>query len=261
MFQTVAPQGACLGSARPVREPRRGVIGCVQPRCAPPACERRGTRVVATATFDEGSLQSLTSVNLGPSGAKTSPAPGQVPAEKTVSVNDVELKSDLGIDYSDLKACLAEGRFQDADDETRALLIKMAGEQAVKRGWVYFTEVRTIPAADLETVDNLWRVHSNGKFGYSAQREVWVQNRRQWPRFFKTINWVFSENNHYRKWPSEFTYSLDAKKGHLPLTNALRGTQLFQEILEHPAINKPKTGPSAGGSKLGSSDDDKPSWL
>ena len=26
----------------------------------------------------------------------------------------------------------------------------------------------------------------------------------------------------------EFTYSMDAPKGHLPLTNALRGTELFQ---------------------------------
>ena len=32
----------------------------------------------------------------------------------------------------------------------------------------------------------------------------------------------------YRKWPSEFDYSQAAPKGHLPLTNALRGTQLFQ---------------------------------
>jgi hypothetical protein len=39
-----------------------------------------------------------------------------------------------------------------ADDETRALLIKMAGPGAVARGWVYFTEVKSIPAEDLQTV-------------------------------------------------------------------------------------------------------------
>lgn len=36
------------------------------------------------------------------------------------------------------------------------------------------------------------------------------------------------ENNVYRKWPAEFMYTMDAPKGHLPLTNALRGTQLIQ---------------------------------
>lgn len=39
-----------------------------------------------------------------------------------------------------------------ADDETRALLIKMAGAGAVGRGWVYFTEIKTIPVEDLQTV-------------------------------------------------------------------------------------------------------------
>jgi hypothetical protein len=46
-----------------------------------------------------------------------------------------------GQDYSKLRDLLAEGKFQDADDETRALLIKLAGPGAVERKWVYFTEV------------------------------------------------------------------------------------------------------------------------
>lgn len=41
-----------------------------------------------------------------------------------------------------------------------------------------------------------------------------------------------------RKWPKEFTYSTEANRGHLPLTNCLRGTQLFKAILEHPAFIK-----------------------
>ncbi len=42
----------------------------------------------------------------------------------------------------------------------------------------------------------------------------------------KQIDWVSGENNIYRKWPLEFKYTLDAPRGHLPLTNALRGTQV-----------------------------------
>lgn len=47
-----------------------------------------------------------------------------------------------GVDYTQLRDLLSEGKFQDADDETRALLIKLAGPEAVDRKWVYFTEVR-----------------------------------------------------------------------------------------------------------------------
>lgn len=44
-----------------------------------------------------------------------------------------------------------------------------AGPGAQKRGWVYFSEVEAIPAADMKTMDLLWRAASNGRFGYSVQ--------------------------------------------------------------------------------------------
>jgi hypothetical protein len=87
------------------------------------------------------------------------------------------LNPQLGLDYSALRDYLAAGDVRKADDETRALLIKMAGQGAVQRGWVYFTEIPTIPAADLQTVDQLWRAASNNRFGYSVQKEMWVQVR------------------------------------------------------------------------------------
>jgi len=45
------------------------------------------------------------------------------------------------MDYTHLKELLGAGDFQKADDETRILLIKLAGTGAVERKWVYFTEV------------------------------------------------------------------------------------------------------------------------
>lgn len=77
------------------------------------------------------------------------------------------------------------------------------------------------------------------------QKEMWIQNQRRWPKFFKAIDWVQGENAVYRKWPAEFNYSYEATKGHMPLTNALRGTQLFEAIFQHPAFDKSA---AAGGS-------------
>lgn len=59
------------------------------------------------------------------------------------------------------------------------------------------------------------------------------------------------ENNVYRKWPAEFTYTEEGPKGHLPLTNALRGTQLIEAIFEHPAFAR----------KGESSSNGPPSWM
>ena len=41
-----------------------------------------------------------------------------------------------------------------------------AGPAAQQRGWVYFSEVKFIPAQDMRTMDALWRAASANKFGY-----------------------------------------------------------------------------------------------
>ena len=52
--------------------------------------------------------------------------------------------------YDQLQQHLREQDFQRADDETRSKLIQLAGKDAVKRGWVYFSEVQFVPAQDLQ---------------------------------------------------------------------------------------------------------------
>lgn len=161
------------------------------------------------------------------------------------------------MDYSKLRDLLKDGKWREAEDETRAKLIEAAGPGAQARNWVYWSEVKSIPVEDMRTLDTLWSAASGGKFGYKVQRDLWLQNRRQWTRFFQAIDWVQGENNVYRKWPTEFKYDVSAPKGHLPLTNALRGTRLFEAIMEHPAIAEAGKA-SAGG---GTSSSATPDWL
>jgi len=98
-------------------------------------------------------------------------------------------------------------------------------------------QVKDIPTEDMETFDALWVASSGGKFGFSVQRSIWRACDEKWSKFFLAIDWLVGENLNYRVWPKEFTYTVpEAAKGHLPLTNALRGTQLFQAILQHPAF-------------------------
>lgn len=46
------------------------------------------------------------------------------------------------------------------------------------------------------------------------------------------------EQYNYRSFPSEFIWDMEEgpPEGHLPLTNALRGTQLLTCVLNHPAF-------------------------
>lgn len=46
------------------------------------------------------------------------------------------------------------------------------------------------------------------------------------------------EQYNYRAFPNEFIWENDEEtpEGHLPLTNALRGTQLLNSIFNHPAF-------------------------
>ncbi|KAM0005755.1 putative GUN4-like superfamily protein [Helianthus debilis subsp. tardiflorus] len=142
-----------------------------------------------------------------------------------------------------LRRLLDANDFREADEETRRLIIALAGEAAQKRGYVFFSEVQFIEEADLKTIDQLWRNHSNNKFGYSVQKRLWEKADKDFTKFFIKVGWMKKLDTevlqyNYRAFPDEFTWELtdETPEGHLPLTNALRGTQLLSCILTHPAF-------------------------
>ncbi|CAN1167840.1 Tetrapyrrole-binding protein, chloroplastic [Linum perenne] len=144
-----------------------------------------------------------------------------------------------------LRHHLAAQDFRQADEETRRLLIVLAGEPAVTRGYVFFSEVKFISTDDLRAIDELWLEHSGGKFGYSVQKKLWVKKcKMDFTKFFIKVGWMKKlessevEQFNYRAFPGEFIWELgdDTPEGHLPLTNALRGTQLLNCVLNHPAF-------------------------
>ena len=121
---------------------------------------------------------------LGPSLA--SPAASAAPSQTHANLSFL---IQAGIDWAPLRTALAASDFRAADDEHRARLIALAGPAAVARGWVYFSEVKSMPATDLRVMDALWRAASGGKFGFSAQREVRERRREERtrrPRLFPT---------------------------------------------------------------------------
>lgn len=145
----------------------------------------------------------------------------------------VALRSPAGIDYTPLVQLLAQQDFEEADRLTLAKLCELSGTAAVKRGWVYFTEVEQISVEDLQTIDHLWRVYSEDKFGYSVQRELWLGVNKDWDRLWPKIGW--KSGNIWTRYPKEFIWDLSAPRGHLPLSNQLRGVRVISSLLSHPA--------------------------
>jgi GUN4-like/ARM-like repeat domain, GUN4-N terminal len=145
----------------------------------------------------------------------------------------VPLRSARGIDYRLLQELLAKQDFQTADSLTRQKLCELAGEGAIARKWVYFTEVEAFPDEDLQTIDALWRVHSEGKFGFSVQRKLWISVGGDFPKLWPKIGW--KSGNDWTKYPEGFIWSLEAPIGHLPLLNQLRGVRVTASLFSHPA--------------------------
>lgn len=145
----------------------------------------------------------------------------------------VALKSDRNIDYTELQQLLAQQRFQDADRLTIQKLCELAGESATLRKWLYFTEVENFPIVDLHTIDRLWLAHSDYHFGFSVQRQIWLSTGKKWEKLWTKIGWKSGYT--WTRYPDGFTWSLTAPRGHLPLSNQLRGVRVIAALLGHSA--------------------------
>ena len=146
--------------------------------------QRRGSVKAEAAGLDEGVTTS--SGLLGPSTQSQRKSSSPEPAG---DVGGVELASEVPVpaahkraplhtmhvltwsvlcqvdmDYTSLRDALQQGDFQQADDLTRAALITLAGPDAEKRNWVYFSEVKFISNIDLQTIDKLWRAASKNRY-------------------------------------------------------------------------------------------------
>jgi hypothetical protein len=144
----------------------------------------------------------------------------------------IPLETELEVDYRELQQLLARQEFEAADKLTTQKLCELAGEGAMQRKWVYFTEVKQFPEADLRTLDRLWLMHSGGKFGFSVQRELWLALGKNWDSFWPKINW--KAGNIWTRYPGSFQWNLEAPRGHLPLSNQLRGVRVMEALLTHP---------------------------
>ncbi|MBM5790167.1 MAG: GUN4 domain-containing protein [Cyanobacteria bacterium M_surface_10_m1_298] len=146
------------------------------------------------------------------------------------------VSSAQGLDYAPLQRALIEQNFEEADRLTSEHLRELAGSDAVKRGYVYYSEVPPMAASDLEGLDRLWVCFSQARFGFSVQLRLLRSLGGRWDRLWPRIGW--KQAGIWTRYPKAFTWSLEAPEGHLPLVNQLRGVRLMDALLSHPGVQQ-----------------------
>ena len=138
------------------------------------------------------------------------------------------------INFDKLQLNLLEQNFEEADRLTSSILRELAGKVAEKRGYVFYSEVKNMSGKDLETIDRLWKIYSQGKFGFSIQAKLLKSVGKRYDLLWPRIGW--KKDGIWTRYPSAFSWSLEAPDGHMPLVNQLRGVRLMDSILRHPSI-------------------------
>ncbi|BAY08094.1 caspase, EACC1-associated type [Calothrix sp. NIES-2098] len=134
---------------------------------------------------------------------------------------DDDLSSEKGIDYTKLRDLLAAGNWKDADYETYLVMLQTVGRE--KGDWIRSDELLNFPCTDLRTIDRLWVKYSNGRFGFSVQKEIYLSvggkpdgnyDEEAWNKFGDRVGWRVDSS-----WISYSTVIFDtsAPKGHLPV--------------------------------------------
>jgi len=151
--------------------------------------------------------------------------PNPVPLKSTPQniPNPVSLKSAKGINYSELEQLLKNKQWYDADQLTDKLMLKASGRE--EEGWIDFDSIKNFPCEDLQTIDRLWVHYSNGLYGFSVQKQIYVEcggkldfsypSNETWEKFCDRTAWK-KDGEYVNYLKPFFEDNFMNVKGHLP---------------------------------------------
>lgn len=117
--------------------------------------------------------------------------------QRAAALDEVELKSEKGIDYIKLRDLLKAQHWKEADQETYEVMIRAVGKKS--GDWFTSEDLLEFPCKDLKTIDSLWVKYSNGHFGFSVQKHIYVEcgakldgkhpGNEIWNKFGDRVGW------------------------------------------------------------------------
>ncbi|MEP6521332.1 GUN4 domain-containing protein [Microcoleus vaginatus DQ-U2] len=134
------------------------------------------------------------------------------------------LKSAQGVDYTHMRDLLAAGKWKEADQETRKVMLKAARRE--NEGWFTVESIENFPCDDLRTIDQLWVKYSQGHFGFSVQKKIWLEVGGEYGKVDYDTECKLGDRVGWRKGGSgekeawlqsvDLTFNKQAPIGHLP---------------------------------------------
>ncbi|PSN13460.1 hypothetical protein C7293_15885 [filamentous cyanobacterium CCT1] len=91
----------------------------------------------------------------------------------TPDIEEDDLSSEKGVDYRKLRNLLKAGQWRESDLETARRMLEAMGRK--EDDWIRAEELLIFPCKDLKTIDALWVKYSDGKWGFTVQRRIYVE--------------------------------------------------------------------------------------
>jgi uncharacterized caspase-like protein len=157
----------------------------------------------------------------------------------STSVNTPPTEADAPsteVDYTRLTELLTAKQWKDADQETHDVMLKISYQEAgghsqSGEGLLDTGSLGNFPCEALAKIDQLWVKASNGKFGFSVQKKIYVDDcggKPDDPDHFDENPWYcLADKVGWRvngAWleDSQVTYDATAPIGHLPISGIFR---------------------------------------
>ncbi len=135
------------------------------------------------------------------------------------------LISSTGVDYTKLRDYLSIKKWKEADQETWAVMCQslsmIAGTQ------LEISHIDQLPCEDLQTCDRLWLHYSQGRFGFSIQKQIYESVKGDYVRFCDRVNWP-TYNSATASAQVRFSYK--SPPGHLPSRSWVGGVQWLRHL-------------------------------
>lgn len=165
------------------------------------------------------------------------PKPQVSPTQLDIPINPnsaaTNSTSAARVDYRILENLLAQGKWQEADEETGHVMLRVAGRE--KDRYLRVEDTEKFPCTDLRMIDTLWVKYSKGRFGFSVQKRIWESvggtpdaDYKTYERFSDRIKWRLKNDGVGGYWIeyASLTFSvekapdgkMEAPDGHLPVS-------------------------------------------
>ena len=123
--------------------------------------------------------------------------------------------------FQKLEEYLKNGQWKEADEETNRLMLQLGDKD--EKGYLNTDDCRNFPREELRTIDRLWLDNSEGKFGFSVQKRIYLEEGGKlddydydsYQRMSDRIGWY--KNKEWLSYSELIFDNTTAPQGHLPV--------------------------------------------